>query len=383
MSGVRLAAFVATVAVGAAPVGGQQASFVYRLGRDTLAIEQYTRTASRLVGEMVQRTPLSVMRTQYDIAIGPDSRPTSAVLRRRDADGNTIANNPAETRLVFTADSVRREIVWPDSVQRRTFAAQHAQVGLPVLAYGATELVFALGRSGASVDSIPAFGIGGNAGWIGLATVGGDTSRLRGSPYPMLLRFDREGRLLSVDGTLTTNKAVATRGTGGLDLGAIAAKLTPTGQLSTRGNATLTFQMSPIFIDYGRPLVRQRTVWGGQLIPFDSVWRAGANAATHLATTRTLVFGELVVPAGMYSLWIQHTRSGTFLIINKQTGQWGTSYDPAQDLGRVPMTLAPAPAFVEQFTITIRAMPPGSRGAFDFAFGPSVATATFVVRQGP
>ncbi len=156
--------------------------------------------------------------------------------------------------------------------------------------------------------------------------------------------------------------------------------MTPTGRLSMRGNATLTFEQSPIFIDYGRPLVRQRTVWGGQLVPFDSVWRAGANAATHLATTRTLVFGDLVVPAGMYSLWIQHTRNGTFLIINKQTGQWGTSYDPAQDLGRVPMTLAPAPAFVEQFTITIRAMPPGTRGAFDFAFGPSVATATFLVR---
>ena len=380
MSKPHLVCLVSAAVVCAAPACAQQASFVYRLGKDTLAIEQYTRTASRLVGEMVQRTATAVVRIQYDIALGTDSRPTSASLKRRQADGSPIASGPAETKLTFTADSVRREIVWPDSVQRRSFAAPRAQVGLPVFAYGTTELLFAVRKDGAPVDSIPALGIAGNVGWIGLATVGGDSSRLRGASYPMLLRFDRDGRLLSVDGTLTTNKAVATRGSGGLDIATIASKMVPTGTLSVRGNATLTFAQSPIFIDYGRPLVRERTVWGGQLVPFDSVWRAGANAATHLATTRTLAFGDLVVPAGMYSVWIQHTRSGTFLIINKQTGQWGTSYDPAQDLGRVPMAFASAPEFIEQFTITIRSMPPGNRGAFDFAFGSSVATATFTVR---
>ena len=123
-------------------------------------------------------------------------------------------------------------------------------------------------------------------------------------------------------------------------------------------------------------MVRARTVWGGALVPFDSVWRAGANDATHLFTTRVLTFGQLVVPPGSYTLWIQHTRNGTFLIVNRQTGQWGTQYDPAQDVGRIPMQIAPTAGHVEEMTVTVRNLG-ANRGAIDFTWGPSSATAMF------
>jgi hypothetical protein len=55
-----------------------------------------------------------------------------------------------------------------------------------------------------------------------------------------------------------------------------------------------------VVVDYGRPQVRERTVWGGTLVPFDSVWRAGANDATHLFTTRPLTLGSVMT----------HLRSG-------------------------------------------------------------------------
>jgi hypothetical protein len=131
-----------------------------------------------------------------------------------------------------------------------------------------------------------------------------------------------------------------------------------------------------VLVDYGRPLVRERTVWGGALVPYDSVWRAGANDATHLFTTRTLTFGSVTVPPGSYTLWIQHTRNGTFLIVNRQTGQWGTQYDPAQDLGRIPMQMTSAPAHVEELAIVVRTLG-ANRGAIELAWGPSVLTATF------
>jgi len=60
-------------------------------------------------------------------------------------------------------------------------------------------------------------------------------------------------------------------------------------------------------------------------------------------------------------------------------GQWGTSYDPAQDLGRVPVTMAPTPEFLEDFTITLRNVAQG-RGALEFAWGSHMATAAFTVR---
>jgi hypothetical protein len=125
--------------------------------------------------------------------------------------------------------------------------------------------------------------------------------------------------------------------------------------------------------------VRDRTVWGGTLVPFDSVWSTGANDATHLMTSRPLVFGELTIPAGLYTLWTQHSRSGTTLLVSKQVGVWGTAFDSTQVLGRVPMQLANAPAHVEEFTITVRNVGQ-NRGAIDLAWGPMIATASFSVR---
>jgi hypothetical protein len=243
--------------------------------------------------------------------------------------------------------------------------------------YGPTEVLAALRRSGA-VDSVPALGAGGNVSFTGFTPLGGDSVRLRGPGYPMVLQFDGSNRLQSVDGSGTTNKVVATRGAAGMDIAAIARAMKPTGVLSIRENVRAAFGPGGmVVVDYGRPQVRERTVWGGTLVPFDSVWRAGANDATHLFTTRTLTFGPVTVAPGMYTLWVQHTRAGTFLIINKQTGQWGTAYDVAQDLGRVEMQSAAAPSFAETFTIAVRAQ--GLRGTIELTWGDRTLSAPFTV----
>jgi hypothetical protein len=153
----------------------------------------------------------------------------------------------------------------------------------------------------------------------------------------------------------------------------------PTGTLSLRETVRGAFGPGGmVVVDYGRPMVRERTVWGGTLVPFDSVWRAGANDATHLFTTRSLTFGSVTLAPGMYTLWVQHTRDHTSLIINRQTGQWGTAYDPAQDVGRVEMQSAAAPGFVETFTIAVRALG-GPRGMLEMSWGDRVMAAPFTV----
>ena len=163
-----------------------------------------------------------------------------------------------------------------------------------------------------------------------------------------------------------------------MDIAGIAKSMKPTGVLSLREDTRAAFGPGAmVVIDYGRPQVRERTVWGGTLVPFDSVWRAGANDATHLFTTRTLTFGGVTLAPGMYTLWVQHTKTATFLIFNKQTGQWGTQYDAAQDIGRVEMQSAAAPSFVEAFTITIGAT--ANRGVLNLAWGDRVMSAPFTV----
>ena len=108
----------------------------------------------------------------------------------------------------------------------------------------------------------------------------------------------------------------------------------------------------PVRIDYGQPHARGRDVAGG-LVPYDQVWRTGANEATALTTEVDLEIGTLRVPKGSYTIYSQLTRDGWRLIVNKQTGQWGTQYDAAQDLGRVDLAVREAAAPQESFTMTL------------------------------
>jgi Protein of unknown function (DUF2911) len=126
--------------------------------------------------------------------------------------------------------------------------------------------------------------------------------------------------------------------------------------VSLPAKANVILPNATVSIDYCAPSMRGRTIFGG-LVPYGEVWRTGANAATTLKTTGALQIGDLNVPAGTYTLYSLPTADGWTLIVNKQTGQWGTVYDKAQDLGRVQMsagsTAVPVETFVIDFEKTI------------------------------
>jgi hypothetical protein len=92
-----------------------------------------------------------------------------------------------------------------------------------------------------------------------------------------------------------------------------------------------------IKIDYGQPHARGREV-PAELAKPGTVWRTGANTSTTLTTEVDLVIGTATVPKGAYSLYSIRTEQGYELIINTNTGQWGTQYDQSKDLARVPLT---------------------------------------------
>jgi hypothetical protein len=361
-----------------AAASAQQAVLVYRLGKDTVAVERYTRTPAGISGEMAQRAGAAVVRFTYAMTVDREGRPTTATITRTLGDGTPQPGVPREVRFTFGRDSVVREAVLADSTQRRAFASTRTMVNFPVYIYGPTELLAAM-RKGNAADSIPAIGQGGGIGFTGLTALGGDSVRLKGGPYAMVLRFDAANRLQSLDGRGTTNKVVAERTTGSVDIAALARSWKPTGVLSPREDVRAAFGPGGmVIVDYGRPQVRERTVWGGTLVPFDSVWRAGANDATHLFTTRPLTLGTMNLAPGMYTLWIQHTRQATFLIVNRKTGQWGTEYEASQDVGRVEMQSAATPSHVEEMTIAVRAVGP-TRGSLELAWGDRVMGVPFTV----
>jgi DUF2911 family protein len=127
---------------------------------------------------------------------------------------------------------------------------------------------------------------------------------------------------------------------------------------SPPARATATIGGKTVTVQYSAPSVRGRKIFGdGGLLSRDPTypaWRAGANAATLFKTDGPLDVGGLTVPAGNYTLyvWVKDPEQWD-LIISKQTGQWGLTYSPSADLGRVKMTMSKPPAFVETLKYTL------------------------------
>jgi hypothetical protein len=120
---------------------------------------------------------------------------------------------------------------------------------------------------------------------------------------------------------------------------------------SPPAQASVTLDGKAVTINYNTPFMRGRKIFGG-LVPYDKVWRTGANPATTLKTAVDLKIGDLTVPAGTYTIYSLPSETTWKLIINKQTGQWGTEYNQGQDLGRTDMMKGPTTsAPVEQFAI--------------------------------
>jgi len=169
---------------------------------------------------------------------------------------------------------------------------------------------------------------------------------------PFTFRLDRQGRLAWLTGKGSTVQVEVERVASIPNLGALTTAFAtrPLGQLSVRDTARATVGGAELWVDYSRPQKRGRVIFG-DVVPWNTPWRTGANAATQFNTTADLVIGGATVPAGKYTLWTLPTSTGWKLIINKQTGQWGTEYHAEQDLVRVDAKVETLAAPVEQFII--------------------------------
>jgi hypothetical protein len=136
-------------------------------------------------------------------------------------------------------------------------------------------------------------------------------------------------------------------------------------RVSPHETITADIDGATVTIVYGRPYTKDpktgapRKIWG-DLVPFGKVWRTGADEATLLTTTQPLDIGGTSIPAGTYSIFSQPEENGSAkLIVNKQTGQWGTKYDEKQDLARIDMKKGAADKPVDQFTMALEKNPAG------------------------
>ena len=357
--------FLALPSIALAQTPADRGAYLVRLGTDTVSVESFARTATTLVGDRVIRSP-RVALLHYEATLGPDGRVTR--VEASNQPGNRLDLPPLQSFAVEVhgdsamvslreADSTRSYVVHirPGAVPMfNSTYALYDQLARQIVREKADSMGVDLIMPGV-LTPVP----------TSITRIGPDSVAIDYFGSPMRARIDSVGRLLGLSGAMTTVKVQVTR-LDSADVSALAhgfasaeTRSGPLGQMSPRDTAHASVAGASLMVDYGRPHVRGRTIFGG-IVPLGEVWRTGANAATQFSTDKPLVFGTVTVPAGMYTLWTVPGENRAELIINTQTGQWGTDYDASKDLVRIPLRQSALPEPVEVFTIGIR--PRGEHG---------------------
>ena len=133
---------------------------------------------------------------------------------------------------------------------------------------------------------------------------------------------------------------------------ALAQRGDDTKRKSKNGKVEGTIDGVNVTLEYGRPMVKERQIWGG-LVPFDKVWRTGADEATTFAISKDINVEGKKLAAGTYSLFTIPGEAEWTIIFNKVAKQWGGyKYDSGQDVLRVKVKPAAA-EHVEEMTFKI------------------------------
>lgn len=369
-------------------------AFVITLGKDTLALERYVRSGDRLVDDMILRNGASVTLRHVVATVNPDgsigrveldTRPTGA--------GDT----PLRGVATFQADEVFFETTRDGNRQVAHVIAPAGVLPFFTYCYALYEVIGrrarALGGNPVTVPVIPF-----------AATAPEDLTVTFPKPdsmgvafandAPTLFKVDGAGRIWGVDGQLSTQKVIATRLVT-VDLAAAGALFAnrPLGALSPLDSFRVTIAGATIAVAYSRPAMRGRKIFGGAVVPWDRVWRTGANSATRFTTSGDLVMGGKTIPKGSYTLFLLPAPGGWKLIVNRQTKApcegdacalptraplWGTDYAADSDLARLNLRVEQLPRPVEQFTIAVE--PQGAGGVLQLAWETTRASIPFVTK---
>lgn len=101
--------------------------------------------------------------------------------------------------------------------------------------------------------------------------------------------------------------------------------------------------LTEITVDYSSPGVKGRKIWGG-LVPYDQMWRAGANTATKVTFSKDVTFADKKVPAGTYAFFVIPGKTTWTVILNKKADQSGTGRDYKQEDDLLRVTVHPKAA---------------------------------------
>lgn len=368
--------------------------FVAMLGNDTVSVERYIRTHNYVEGDYVVRAPAARI-IHYRANLGPQGQLLSFTTETRlpTADPSSVPLRQVTTSFGDTLAIVEVMVNGKrDTVQsvrkgfRSPVAVAMPTIPAPLGLYEA--LLTANPAKGPDSIGIALVGAGrapNNTLWI-WRKHGGDSILTRNTWSPgwyERLSIDSDGRITGGDWRATTVKVLINR-VDNVQFDVIArgwaaqeaARGRP-GPLSPPDTVRTSIGGSNIEIAYSRPFARGRNVWADVVTP-GVRWRLGANAATMLTTSRDLAFGSTVIPAGKYTLWMIPSESAPKLLVNSQTGQWGTEFDPKRDIASIDLIRRPLSPTVPEFTILVEQQ--GSGGVIRLRWNDREYFAPFTVR---
>jgi hypothetical protein len=314
----------------------ERAAYLTLLGHDTLAVEWMEFTGPAVEARaLVRGSPTTF--AEYRLDLSDDG--TVKAYEGRVYEGGSAQGEPMRTVTLVEDEEGRALVVRQGGEeQRRALDGEPGAVPFIDMLHWPFEAAFRWQMdSGGLRSAVPILA---SSMEFDLVPQPGDTLALvHPSRGPSTLQVDDEGRIIWLDGTGST-RAYDLRRTpwDSLDAEVLGATFAdrPLGELSGRGQIDDTVAGVTFTGHYGMPERRGRDIFGG-LLAFGEWWRTGANQATHLSFDRDLVMDGDTVPAGDYTLSSIPREDGGTLIINRQTGQGGQSYDESLDEARVEM----------------------------------------------
>lgn len=359
--------------------------FVTLLGNDTLAVEQFVKSEKGITAKVLLRSPQTIY-LEYELNQNAEGGMTSMTGYRQDPQlAFTTEGKEITQEIKIVGDSLISETTGSNGLTRVAVLNKEGTLPFIDMVHWPFELALNAAANSASDSIHQMLFTGRNISDFIIHKVKPDSMTLRHpSRGVMGVSVDDKGNLIQLDAALTTRKLIVNR-VASLDFEHIVKDFAEkdksgsplSGELSGGVEDSFSFRGTDFYVTYGSPKKRGRTIFGG-IVSFGERWRTGANRATHFSTSKDLQIGTLEIPAGEYTLFTIPEKEGGVLIINKQTGQNGQSYNESLDLGRVPMTVSTQEEVTEDFTIKVIESADG--GTLQLIWDQTIYSVDFTIR---
>jgi hypothetical protein len=346
--------------------GAQQpysASFVAKLGTDTVIVETYNMLHDHLYGKAFLRYPEDQVGV-FDFHFYPDGSIRHYTMSFMHPDSGFVTSSG--TQGVFCQnDSCTWFAAWRGG--EREYTNTHAAKGLSFIGGWTPTLsliewnCMRLMRSGVSTLLITMLNDYIGVRQVAITKAARDTL-LFGGPFLEYTKITAspEGRIMTYDGTGTPWNYIVTKHAP-MDVDEVAKRMSKTPKIgvpSPEVKVDFPFGTDTVRLSYGRPYKRGRKIFGG-IVPIDSIWRTGAGDPTRIDLPFDIQFSKTIIPKGRYSIYtIPHVGEWT-LIFNTDLQQWPTDPNRLKDFAHIPIKLRKPAKQTEQFTIEIEPLKDG------------------------